>query len=377
MTQINMAHWGRGLPGTPRWSGVTFGGTVLLLGITIGALLPFGGSGGLSVDGAPAPQAETRTIPFVVQGVGALHRAASLTAGPSGGDVLAALAPGAPVAIGGVVRVPAGLGLREAYWVRLESADAAYRFGFVPAASVALAGGTPPELDLGGLPARALLAPPEGLFTEPAPAEVAPTSPGTEAAAASRPSTEVASTAVAAIDIPWLPETVRRWAPLLVAAGGKYGVDPNLLAIVTLVESGGDANAGSGVGATGLMQIMPATGASIAADLGRRGYHAADLRDPATNIEFGAYYLSRQLKAFGRADDPDWLASIGLAAAAYNGGPGHVQSHLAGRPLHAETARYQRWVTGMWTERAGASSATYDRWLEAGGRVLVEAARGA
>jgi len=89
-----------------------------------------------------------------------------------------------------------------------------------------------------------------------------------------------------------------------------------LVKAVTYVESRGKKDAVSPKGATGLMQIMPATAREIAEELGIEDY---DLRDPKTNTLFGTHYLKKMLKMFG---DPE------LALAAYNWGPGNMKKLL-------------------------------------------------
>ena len=73
----------------------------------------------------------------------------------------------------------------------------------------------------------------------------------------------------------------------------------------------------SGVGASGLMQIMPATGRWIARRLGIKGFKPRDMHAPGTNIKFGTYYLKHI------QDSLD--GSPVLATAAYNAGPGRAQ----------------------------------------------------
>jgi soluble lytic murein transglycosylase len=171
-----------------------------------------------------------------------------------------------------------------------------------------------------------------------------------------------------------LPATVARWGDLFVQAGAAHGVDPSLLAIVALVESGGNPSARSTSGAAGLMQVMPATAVDIAKRRGIAAVAEPALYEAGLNVDFGAWYLADQLRRFGRIDDPGWHQSVALASAAYNGGPGHVTAHLQGAPLYTETAAYQEWVAGMWRERAAAESRTFDRWMAAGGWRLVAAA---
>lgn len=164
----------------------------------------------------------------------------------------------------------------------------------------------------------------------------------------------------ALLSIPWLPEEVGQWSPYFIEASEKHGVDPEMLAIMTLVESGGNPEALSAMGARGLMQIMPGTAASIAAERGLSDYDPARLADPSYNIDMGAWYLARQMEEFeGAAGDPEQM--VGLAAAAYNGGPKQLHAHLqGGRTLSEETARYQALVVSLWKERHEPNSPTFE-----------------
>jgi soluble lytic murein transglycosylase-like protein len=171
------------------------------------------------------------------------------------------------------------------------------------------------------------------------------------------------------VSIGWLPESVARHRPLLSWASRNHGVDANLLAVVVLVESGGQVTVESPAGAVGLMQVMPATGADIASRRGLSGYAPERLRDPAYNVDFGAWYLSKQVQSFWTGDGQQ---TVELAAAAYNGGPGRLRRHLKGEgELPDETRRYRRWVGGMWYERWQPASSIYAEWMAAGGRRLV------
>lgn len=91
--------------------------------------------------------------------------------------------------------------------------------------------------------------------------------------------------------------------------------DDTLVKAVVWQESRGRPNAVSGKGATGLMQVMPATAKEIAKELGVKDY---DLKDPETNMQFGQHYLNKMLKLFGGDE--------ALALAAYNAGPGKVRA---------------------------------------------------
>jgi len=110
------------------------------------------------------------------------------------------------------------------------------------------------------------------------------------------------------------------YAGLFQAAAAKHGISPTLLAAVAKVESGYNANAVSGSGAQGLMQIMPSTAASL----------GIDPLDPAQAVDGAARILAGNLKSFN---------SLPLALAAYNAGGGAVRKYN-GIPPYAETQAY-------------------------------------
>jgi soluble lytic murein transglycosylase len=81
----------------------------------------------------------------------------------------------------------------------------------------------------------------------------------------------------------------------------------------------------SGVGAVGLMQIMPATGRWIAQRLGIKGFDTSILSEPETNIKFGTYYLRHVLESLD--------SQPVLATAAYNAGPRRAQRWRDNKPM--------------------------------------------
>lgn len=100
----------------------------------------------------------------------------------------------------------------------------------------------------------------------------------------------------------------------------QFGFDPRVLYSVLRQESLFSPSATSWVGARGLGQVMPATAAGIAAELGIEGFDPDWLYRPAVSVRFGAFYLGRQLRAYD--------GSVQAAAAAYNGGPSNAARWL-------------------------------------------------
>jgi soluble lytic murein transglycosylase len=98
-------------------------------------------------------------------------------------------------------------------------------------------------------------------------------------------------------------------------------LDPLLIHAVMREESHLKPRLVSGAGAVGLMQIMPATGAWIAARTGFDGYDDESLYDRDVNLELGTRYLDYLWDEFG--------GNLIHVLAAYNGGPASVKRWLA------------------------------------------------
>ena len=117
----------------------------------------------------------------------------------------------------------------------------------------------------------------------------------------------------------------------------EYDLHPLFLFSVIRQESLFEGFVRSPADARGLMQVIPSTGQEISTNLRwPAGYTEADLYRPIVSINYGSYYLWRQI---------DYLdGDIFAALAAYNGGPGNSAAWKALAPddpdLFLEVIRY-------------------------------------
>ena len=98
----------------------------------------------------------------------------------------------------------------------------------------------------------------------------------------------------------------------------QIGLDPAYVYGLIRQESRFVMDARSGVGATGLMQVMPATARWTAKKIGLHDFKPQQMTERDTNIAIGTNYLKLVLD--------DFAGSLPLAAAAYNAGPGRPRS---------------------------------------------------
>ncbi len=104
----------------------------------------------------------------------------------------------------------------------------------------------------------------------------------------------------------------------VIARAKQIELDPAYVYGLIRQESRFIMDARSGVGASGLMQVMPATARWTAKKIGLDGFKAQDITDRDTNIAIGTGYLKLVLD--------DFAGSMPLAAAAYNAGPSRPRS---------------------------------------------------
>ncbi len=98
----------------------------------------------------------------------------------------------------------------------------------------------------------------------------------------------------------------------------SINLDPAYVYGLIRQESRFIMDARSSAGASGLMQVMPATARETARHIGLKGFSASQINDRDTNITIGTAYLKRALDDFG--------GSMSMAAAAYNAGPSRPRS---------------------------------------------------
>jgi len=135
--------------------------------------------------------------------------------------------------------------------------------------------------------------------------------------------------------------------------GDKYRFDPLMLAAQGYQESMLDQNARSHVGAIGIMQLMPATGAEL---------KVGDIRKAEPNIHGGAKYMDQLMtRYFPDAKFDDANRSL-FAFAAYNAGPGRIaamRKEAAKRKLNPN--KWFNNVELVTAEKVGIETTTYVR----------------
>lgn len=128
----------------------------------------------------------------------------------------------------------------------------------------------------------------------------------------------------------------RKLDALIAAAAAKYGLDQRLIFAVMRQESGFNPRAISPKGASGLMQLMPATA---------RRFGVQNIFDPSQNIEAGARYLRFLLDTFN--------GDLELALAGYNAGENTVARYGNRIPPYRETVDYVRRIVAHYQQLAG------------------------
>lgn len=111
----------------------------------------------------------------------------------------------------------------------------------------------------------------------------------------------------------------------------RYDIDPLLIYAQMHQESSFKLKATSYKGASGLMQLMPATA---------RRFGVTKIYDPQQNIEAGVKYMRWLLDTFG--------GDVVLALAGYNAGEGAVMKYRNQVPPYRETQEYVRRISARY-----------------------------
>ena len=117
----------------------------------------------------------------------------------------------------------------------------------------------------------------------------------------------------------------------IVDSSRRYNIDPLLIYSQMHQESSFKLKATSYKGASGLMQLMPATA---------RRFGVTDIYEPKQNIDAGVKYMRWLLDTFG--------GDVVLALAGYNAGEGAVWKYGNQVPPYRETQEYVRRITARY-----------------------------
>ncbi len=127
----------------------------------------------------------------------------------------------------------------------------------------------------------------------------------------------------------------------IVDSSRRYGIDPLLIYSQMHQESSFKLKATSNKGASGLMQLMPATA---------RRLGVTNIYDPKQNIEGGVKYMRILLDMFGQ--------DVNLALAGYNAGEGAVMKFGMRIPPYNETQEYVRRISTRYASIADGTFAS-------------------
>jgi hypothetical protein len=131
----------------------------------------------------------------------------------------------------------------------------------------------------------------------------------------------------------------------IVDSSRRYGIDPLLIYSQMHQESSFKLRATSYKGASGLMQLMPATA---------RRLGVTNIYDPKQNIDGGVKYMRMLLDMFGQ--------DVNLALAGYNAGEGAVMKYGNQIPPYNETQEYVRRISARYASIAdGTFASNYRR----------------
>ncbi len=144
---------------------------------------------------------------------------------------------------------------------------------------------------------------------------------------------------------------------LIKPSAREYGLDEAWVYGITRQESRFMHFAKSGVGAAGLMQLMPATAKWAANRIGISGYNSSMIHDLDTNITLGTFYMGYTKDLMNGQET--------MATAAYNAGPSRAKKWAADTPLegaiYVETIPFNE--TRLYVQKVMANAHLYAQQL--------------
>ncbi len=167
------------------------------------------------------------------------------------------------------------------------------------------------------------------------------------------------------------------WQEEIEHYAAQYNLQPAFVTAIIRNESSFRTNAESGVGARGLMQMMPDTAEWIAGKLNDSGYTFDSMWDGETNIRYGCWYLGYLSRLFN--------GDAALVSAAYHAGQTTVTQWLSDRTkspdgIHLDVSRLSDGPTKQYIGRVTQTYGIYQTLLYPdaafGGADTVSAAGG-
>lgn len=160
------------------------------------------------------------------------------------------------------------------------------------------------------------------------------------------------------------------WSPEFRQATENKGITQSYAMAIARQESAWNPQARSPVGASGLMQVMPATAQHTVDMSGIPGYmNSSQLLDPQTNITIGTSYLEYVYQMFGR--------NRILSSAAYNAGPSRVNTWLGNTQGQVDAVAFIESIpfseTRRYVKNVLAYDAFYRYFLHQPAKILTDA----
>lgn len=156
------------------------------------------------------------------------------------------------------------------------------------------------------------------------------------------------------------------YAEVLIAKARSHELEEHWVLGLVRQESRFIASARSSAGASGLMQLMPATASWVAKKTGLRDYSWSQVNDVGVNAALGTAYLKQVLSEVD--------GSPVLAAAGYNAGPGRARRWRDARPIegaiYAESIPFNE--TRDYVKKVMANTVLYSAVLGGSVRTLKE-----